>query len=141
METIVTRIRSGHTNNRRTIWDLIQRGDAGGGLPLYQLSWFDPVHSGAQIGGARLGFGHYHERMWETYLILSGSCVMSLKNIDTKTIIHETIDIKDGDAPWRIEIPPRVAHRLTAMTATRLLIAATGEQSLGDTFETELQLP
>ncbi len=135
----VTQVTSGHANDRRTIWDLVQNKDAGGGQTLHQLSCFTPVHAGAQIGGARQGFGHYHKNMWETYLILSGHCVMSLMDVATKEVSHHVIDAKYGEAPWKIEIPPQVAHRLTANSPTTLLIAATGPQAPEDTFEIELE--
>ncbi len=129
------RITSGHTDSRRTIWDLVSGGDAGGGQPLFNLAWFTPVHSGAQIGGAKLGYGHYHEKMWETYLILSGTFTMSLQGIDSGDITHHTLEAKLGEAPWKIEIPPRVVHRLVAITEVYLLIASTGPQGKEDTFE------
>lgn len=136
----VSCVTSGHVNERRTIWDLVKGGDMGGNQPIHQLAYFTPVHAGAQIGGARVGFGHYHEKMWETYIILNGSCVMSLKDIKTGKTEHYDIDVKDGEHPWKIEIPPRFAHRLTAVTATHLLIAASDTQTTDDTFEIELEV-
>ena len=135
------RITSGHTDSRRTIWDLVSDGNVGGGQSLFNLAWFDPVHPGAQIGGAKVGYGHYHEMMWETYLILSGTFIMSLLKIDTDNITHFTLEVKPGEAPWKIKISPRVVHRLTAVTEVRLLIASTGPQVKEDTFESELPDP
>ncbi len=132
------RITSGHTDSRRTIWDLLSDGNAGGGHPLFNLAWFNPVHPGAQIGGTKVGFGHYHEKMWETYLILSGTFTMSLRDLDTDEVVHFTREVRPGEAPWKIEIPPRVVHRLTAVTEVRLLIAATGPQVKEDTLEAEI---
>ena len=135
------RITSGHTNGRRTIWDIVTKGDAGGGKPLFHLSYFTPVHAGAQIGGAREGFGHYHALMWETYIILAGSCVMSLRDIDGVDAVHERIEVRMGDAPIKVEVRPRMVHRLIALEPTILLIAATAEQTPDDTFEAELPIP
>ncbi len=132
------RITSGHTDSRRTIWDLVTEGNVGGEKPLFNLAWFDPVHPGAQIGGAKQGLGHYHEKMWETYLVLSGAFIMSLRDLCTGEITHLTLEVKHGEAPWKIEIPPRVVHRLVAVTEVRLLIASTGPQIKEDTFEADL---
>ena len=135
------RITSGHTDSRRTIWDLITGGDAGGGQTLFNLAYFAQIHPGAQIGGAEVGFGHYHEKMWETYLILSGTFTMSLHNLDSGDITHSTYEMKLREAPWKVEIPPRVVHRLVAITEVRLLIASTGPQVKEDTFPAELPDP
>lgn len=107
----------GHVDQRRTIYDLITSGDAGGGLPLYNLAYFAPLRSGCVIGN------HYHpNNMWEIYVVLSGMGVMHFKDMDT----GEKIAIHIGDKlPFRISVPPRTGHTLVAQSEMVLLIGAT----------------
>ncbi len=63
---------------------------------------------------------------------------MSLRDLDTEEVAHHHIKIIFGEAPIQVAIPPRTVHRLTAITATGLLIAATGSQGFKDTVEAEL---
>ncbi|MEK7602505.1 MAG: hypothetical protein AAB472_03405 [Patescibacteria group bacterium] len=112
----------GHQDGRRTIYDLITGGDAGGGEELSNLAYFSPLRAGMSIGR------HYHEKMWETYLILSGQGQFSLIDIDS----GESERIEITQVPFRITVPPRHAHTLLARTEMTLLIAATGEVSDAD---------
>lgn len=112
----------GHRDERRTIYDLITDGDAGGGKSLWNLAYFSPLNAGRSIGG------HYHEKMWETYLILSGEGDFLLTDIDS----GEFESIQITKVPFRITVPPRHAHTLTAHSQMTLLIAATGEVSDAD---------
>ena len=107
----------GHTDQRRTIYDLIAKGDAGGGRALYNLAYFSPLRPGSAIGN------HYHPRdMWETYLIFSGEGVMYFKDMDT----GEKVQIKvEREYPFKITVPPRMGHTLIATTEMSLLIGAT----------------
>lgn len=141
MEATVGNVTSGHKNDRRVIWDVLQEGDAGGGKTLYHLSAFTPVFPGAQIGGAKSGYGHYHQRMYETYIILAGECIMSLREVGSSDTTQYAIRVEKGSAPIKVVIPPLTVHRLIAVTETTLLIAATGPQSPDDTFELELANP
>ncbi len=141
MRTKIERVPVGHGNGRRVIYDLIQNGDAGGRNPLHQLSYFNPVYAGAQIGGAREGHGHLHKGMWETYIILSGECCMSLHDLLDGDVVHQKINVIPGASPIRVIIPPNVVHRLSAITDTLLFIAATGPQTQGDTFEAKFPEP
>ncbi len=112
----------GHQDGRRTIYDLITGGDAGGGETLVNLALFNPLREGCSIGN------HYHEKMWETYLILSGTGEFSLTDVDSgESVIHVITEF-----PFRITVPPRCAHTLTALTEMTLLIAATGEVTSAD---------
>jgi hypothetical protein len=114
----------GHNDPRRTIYDLIKSGDAGGGEKLYNLGYFNPLNPGAIIGN------HFHERMWETYLILSGEGRMHLKDADS---LEQTV-VPITEVPYRIVVPPRMSHALEATTPMTLLIAATGVVSEEDMF-------
>ncbi|MSR71033.1 hypothetical protein EXS62_03285 [Candidatus Kaiserbacteria bacterium] len=107
----------GHSDQRRTIYDLIAAGDAGGGRGLYNLAYFAPMRAGCSIGN------HYHPGdMWETYLIFSGEGVMHFKDMDTgeKTQIRV-----EREYPFKITVPPRMGHTLVATTEMSLLIGAT----------------
>lgn len=111
----------GHSDARRTIYDLIKDGDAGGTRPLYNLALFSPLKRGSKIGN------HYHLRgMWETYLILSGCGVMHL--LDTEDGVRQSVHLGGPggyETPCRIVIPPAMVHTLVAQTDMLLLIAAT----------------
>ena len=112
----------GHKDNRRTIFDVLTEGNAGGGRALYNLAYFDPLRPGNSIGN------HFHCETWETYIILSGDSVMSLQNVETGE--SRVITITEDLLPYHVTIPPKVAHRLDAKSQTTLLIATTGNTNL-----------
>lgn len=141
MRATIQRVPVGHGDGRRVIYDLIRDGNAGGNNSLHQLSFFNPVFAGSQIGGARKGYGHYHKQMWETYIIFTGSCVMSFHDLMNGEVVHRGIVVATGESPIRVIIPPEVVHRLRAVEDTYHLIAATGPQTPEDTFEVELPEP
>lgn len=117
----------GHTDPRRTIYDLIKDGDAGGAQTLHNLAYFWPLNPGARIGD------HYHAKMWETYLILSGTGVMHLRGQGGR---KQRIPI--GSWPYRVVIPPYVGHTLVAGSQMTLLIAATGVPDASDMIKMEV---
>ena len=126
-EVLHGRIAVGHTDPRRTIYDLIRGGDAGGKQTLHNLAYFSPLKPGAHIGD------HYHKKMWETYLILSGTGTMHLRDQEGH---KQRIPIES--CPYMVTIPPYVGHTLVAGSQMTLLIAATGEPDPSDMIKMQV---
>jgi dTDP-4-dehydrorhamnose 3,5-epimerase-like enzyme len=55
--------------------------------------------------------GHYHLRKTETFLVIYGSAVITVKNRDTGDIIKAEVS---GSKPMRVTVTPNHTHMLTA---------------------------
>ena len=74
--------------------------------------------------GASRG-GHYHIKVKEWFTLLTGKCVLELKDINTDELM--TIELDSGKSVT-VVIPPNIAHRFDAVKKYPFLVLAYTDQ-------------
>ena len=74
--------------------------------------------------GASRG-GHYHIKAKEWFTLLTGKCVLELKDINTDELM--TIELDSGKSVT-VVIPPNIAHRFDAVKKYPFLVLAYTDQ-------------